>query len=79
MECQLGVGASIVKWIVPDPCMVLSESASKLHTNFEWCEEKIHGFFFKLIDIQSQANYDKKKKILRKVYIFSETVQVVCK
>ena len=79
MECQLGVGASIVKWIVPDPCMVLSESASKLHTNFEWCEEKIHGFLFKLIDIQSQANYDKKKKNLRKVYIFSETVQVVCK
>ena len=35
------MGASTVKWTCPDPCLVLSESDSKLYTNFEFCEEKI--------------------------------------
>ena len=44
-----------------DPCLVVSESDSKLYTNFEFCEEKIHRNFKKHIDLQSQAIYDEKK------------------
>ena len=33
-------GASILKWIALDPCLVFSESDSKLYTKFEFCEEK---------------------------------------
>ena len=35
------MGASTVKWTTLDPCTGLSESDSKLYTNFEFCEEKI--------------------------------------
>ena len=38
----LNLGASMVKWTNPDPCLVLSESDSILCTNFEFCEEKSH-------------------------------------
>jgi hypothetical protein len=34
------MGASTVKWTTPDPCLMFSESDSKLNTNFEFCEEK---------------------------------------
>ena len=33
-------GASTVKWTNLDPCLMLSESDSKLYTNFEFGEEK---------------------------------------
>ena len=39
------MGASTVKWTTLDPCLVFSESDSKLYTSFEFCEEK------KIIDI----------------------------
>ena len=45
-------GASTVKWIAPDPCPMLSESDSKLYSNFELCEEKILDTS-KNIDLQS--------------------------
>ena len=32
------MGASTIKWIAPNPCLVLSESDSKLCTNFEFCK-----------------------------------------
>ena len=41
LEERLEVGASMVKWTGPLPCLVLSEGDSILHTNFEFCEEKI--------------------------------------
>ena len=37
---KLNMGASTVKWTTPNPCLVSSESDSKLYTNFEFCEEK---------------------------------------
>jgi hypothetical protein len=60
----------MVKWITPNPCLVLSERDSKLYTNFEFCEEKIIDIWKKIyIDLQSQAIYD-DKCVSRKVYIF---------
>ena len=35
-------GASMVKYTTPLPCIVWSESDSKLRTNFELCDEKYH-------------------------------------
>ena len=39
------LGASTIKWTTLDPCLVFSESDSKLYTNFEFCEEKNHRHF----------------------------------
>ena len=36
-----------VKWTTLGPCTCLSESDSKLHTNFECCEKKIVNNFWK--------------------------------
>ena len=36
------MGASIVKWTTPHPCLVLSEHGLILNTNFELCEETNH-------------------------------------
>ena len=33
-------GASMVKWTILDPCLVLSESDSKLYTDFDFVKEK---------------------------------------
>ena len=54
----------MVKWTSPNPCLVLSESVSKLHTSFEFYEEKNHRYFRKHIDLQSQAIYDDKVYIV---------------
>ena len=37
--------ASTVKWIAPIPCIGLSESDSKLYTNFEFSKGKNHKHF----------------------------------
>ena len=42
---RLYLGASMVKWIALDPCLVSSKSDSKLYTNFEFREEHIHKHF----------------------------------
>jgi hypothetical protein len=39
------VGASTVKWRALDPCSGLSESDSKLYTNFDLYEIEIHKHF----------------------------------
>jgi hypothetical protein len=39
---KIAMGASTVKWTTLEPCIGLSESNSKLYTNFEICEDKIH-------------------------------------
>ena len=39
------MGASMVEWTTPDPCLVLSESDLILYTNFEFGEQ------MKIIDI----------------------------
>ena len=39
------MGASMVKWTTPNPCLVLSESDLVLCINFEYCEGKNHGHF----------------------------------
>ena len=31
----------MVKWTTLDPCLVLSESGSKVYIKFEFCEENI--------------------------------------
>ena len=33
-KVMIGCKHSFVKWTTPDPCIVLSESDSKLYTNF---------------------------------------------
>ena len=37
--------ARMVKWTILDPCLVLSESDSKLYTNFDFVKEKNHRHF----------------------------------
>ena len=54
VKCLEG-GASMVKWTARNPCLVLSESDSKLYTSFKFCEEKNHRHLRKHIDLQSQA------------------------
>jgi hypothetical protein len=62
------MGAITVKWIVPNMCLVLGESDSKLYAKFVFCKENYRHFKNKLL-------YKAKKimmteKIIRKVYIF---------
>jgi hypothetical protein len=45
MEGIAHMDASMVKLTTHDPCLVLSESDSKLCTKFEICEEKSNGHF----------------------------------
>ena len=66
---QNRVSASTVKWIAPDPCLVLRENDSTLCTNFGFCKEKNYRHLKKHIDLQSRAIYD-DKQIPRKVYMF---------
>jgi len=42
--------ARMVKWTILDPCLVLSESDSKLYTNFDFVKEKNHRYFLKHVD-----------------------------
>ena len=72
------MGASMVKWIAHDPCLVLSDSDSKLYTNFEFCKERNRNLKNKHVELKNQAIYV-DKKIPRKVYIFWKMPQVVCK
>lgn len=43
------VGASIVKWTTLDPCLGSSQSDSKLYSNLELCEEKVHRHSLELM------------------------------
>lgn len=36
------LGAGMAKWTTPNPCLSSSSSDSKVFTNFEFCDEKIH-------------------------------------
>ena len=67
--CNLQLGASMVKWTAPDPCLVLSESDSILCLNFEFCEEKTHRHS-KNILIYKAKQFMMTKRIPRKVYLF---------
>ena len=49
------------KETAPDPCLLFTESDSKLYTNFKFCEKNKSHNFFKHIDLQSQENYVDKK------------------
>jgi hypothetical protein len=44
------------KWIALDPCLMFTESNSKLYTNFESCEEENHRHIQNIL-----ANHDDKK------------------
>ena len=60
------MGASTVKWTCPDPCLELSESDSKLYTNFNFCEEKTIDIKKILIYKAIQFMMTKKRKISKK-------------
>jgi hypothetical protein len=62
----------------PTPCIGLSESDSKLYTNFEICEEKNHKHL-NYTDLQRQVIFLLPIVFSRKVYIFEKKVQVACK
>ena len=51
------MGTSAVKHTTPLPCIGLSESDSKLYTNFKFCEGKNHENLEKHVDLQSHAIY----------------------
>ena len=68
-------GANTIKWTIVDPCVGLTESDSKLYTNFEVCEERIHKHL-KTFDLQSQAIYDDKKQFQEKSTI-KKMVQIL--
>ena len=49
--------AGTIKWTTLDPCLVFSESDSKLYTNFEACEEKNLRHLKNILIYKSQAHY----------------------
>ena len=62
-------GASKVKWVALDPCLVLSESDLILCTNLKNFEEKDHRYF-KNIFIYKAKQLMMTNKNTRKVYMF---------
>jgi hypothetical protein len=68
------VGASTVKWMTPDPCLVFNESYSKLYIKFEFCKEKNHRHSINILVY-------KAKQIMTTILFFLEDgasgVQVV--
>jgi hypothetical protein len=55
-------------WTTPDPCLVLSESDSKLYNNFEFFDEKYYKYLSNIF-IYKAKHLMMTKKIPRKVYI----------
>ena len=66
------LGASTVKWTTHDPWLVLSESGSKLYTDFEFCKEENHRHYRNIL-IYKAKQFRMTKTIPRKVYIFYGT------
>jgi hypothetical protein len=50
----------MVEWRAHDPYLMLSESDSKLYTNFEFCEENNFKHSKSILIYKSQAIYDDK-------------------
>ena len=71
MEGVAHMGASTVKWRTHDLCLVLSESDSKLCTNFEICEGKTMNIS-NSVNLQSQAIYDDQKNSNRSLHILED-------
>jgi hypothetical protein len=51
---------------------VLSESDSKLYTNFEFCEESNHRHFKYMLIYKSQADFDDKINFKKSLYILED-------
>ena len=66
------MGASMVKWIAPNRCLMLSESVSKLYTNLNLVVKKNHRHFRKHIDLQGQAIYDDKNNSKKSLHILTD-------
>jgi hypothetical protein len=63
------LAASTVKWTTHDRCLVLSESVSKLYTNFECREEKNYKHIKKIL-IYKAENFMMEKKFQEKSTYF---------
>jgi len=63
-----GGGCKHNMWTTPDPCLVLSESDSKLYNNFEFFDEKYYKYLSNIF-IYKAKHLMMTKKIPRKVYI----------
>ena len=66
------LGASMVRWTTPDPCLVLSDRDWKLYTNFEFCEEKNHIHVKKHIGLQSHAILWWQKNSMKNLHILED-------
>ena len=65
----LYMGASMVKWTTPNPCLVLSESDLKLYTNLELCEEINHRHIkriYKAKQYMMTKNFQEKPTYFRR-------------
>ena len=62
----------MVKYTILSPCIGLSESDSKLCTNFEFCERKHHKHLKKYIDLQSQASYVDNSYFRKSLHILED-------
>ena len=72
------MGASRVKWITPNSCLVLSESDSELYTNFEFCEEANHRDILKTYWFTKPSQLWWPKKLQRKsLHILEDGTSVV--
>ena len=69
----------MVKYTTSLPCIDLSESDSKLYTNFEFCKGKNHKHSKKNTLMYKVNKFMLTTWFSRKIYIFEKMVQVVCK
>lgn len=74
------MGASTIKWTTLDPCTCLSESVSKLYTNFNFCEDKDCEHLEIYVGLQSQEIYVETKTLhVLKDGVSGDTLQVLSK
>ena len=64
------MSASTIKWTALDPCLVFSESNSKLYTRFKFCEGENHRHFkniliYKAKQIMLTKNFQESLHILK--------------
>ena len=60
------MGASMVKWIAPDPCLVFSESDSNYTLTLNFVKNKYHRHFSKIPIYKAKQIVKTKRKRKRK-------------
>jgi hypothetical protein len=68
----MGMGASITKWTIPHPYLVLSERDSKLYINFDFCEKKVHRHFKNILIYKAEQFIMTKNNFKKSLHILED-------